>query len=96
MKLRCNPESSDGCNAGQTSSAERRKPVVEVMIQSPQEAWNEKPDKGSTRKSPINPLMSSDIKDQAGVIHLESQRSGKICFMTRLGLRTHSEAVESH
>ncbi|MEQ2212893.1 hypothetical protein XENOCAPTIV_006553, partial [Xenoophorus captivus] len=55
LQRRCNPESSDGCNAGRTGSAERTKPVVEVMIQSPQEAWNEK----------VSPQMV--IRVQAGV-----------------------------
>ncbi|MEQ2236942.1 hypothetical protein ILYODFUR_017808 [Ilyodon furcidens] len=40
------------------------------------------PDKGCTRRSPINPLMSSDIKDQAGVIHLESQRHASVLELT--------------
>ncbi|MEQ2253542.1 hypothetical protein ILYODFUR_033303 [Ilyodon furcidens] len=54
-KRRCNPEGSDGCDAGRTGCAEGRKPVVEVMIQSPQEAWNGK----------VNPQMI--IKVRPGV-----------------------------
>ncbi|MEQ2199407.1 hypothetical protein XENOCAPTIV_025346 [Xenoophorus captivus] len=42
LQRRCNPEGSDGCNAGRTGSAKRRKPVMEVMIRSPQGVWNEK------------------------------------------------------
>ncbi|MED6257690.1 hypothetical protein ATANTOWER_029837 [Ataeniobius toweri] len=42
LQRRCNPVGSDGCDAGRTGSAVKRKPVVEVVIQSPQEAWNGK------------------------------------------------------
>ncbi|MEQ2239590.1 hypothetical protein ILYODFUR_005903 [Ilyodon furcidens] len=50
--MRCNPEDLDGCDAERTGSVERRKPVEEVMNQSPQEAWNGKGESTNDHQNP--------------------------------------------